>query len=364
MESQQLRHRAPGARAEAFTLIEVLLAVMLMSIIITVMYGTFHTLGRIMLRNEQTKGAYQSARLIMDRLRRDLMCAQFSPRQNNFVFRGEDIPGGEMSDGVDRGADALTFVTMAHIISRRDAAEGDLAEISYYLDDYNPGILVRREDVSPDDELEMGGSLEILGKKVAGLNFTYLEGTTDSAQQSRGNVSEQQQAAELESAWKPEWDFEETPYLPRAVRVDLSLENEEGGIEDFTATITLAMGRTATSVQPTIPQAPRQRGTRGGPTPGGRQPGGLQPTGLQPGRRGGRGGEGGETGRGDFGPGGRGGERGTGDFGRGTRGGQSGGGMRPYSPGSGTRTPGTPTIPRNIPNAGSGTMPPTPGGRR
>lgn len=353
VEAQQRRQRVLGARGKAFTLIEVLLAVMLMSIIITVMYGTFHTLGRIMLRNEQTKGAYQSARLIMDRIRQDLMCAHFSPRQNNFAFYGEDIPGQSVSDGVDRGADALTFMTVANIISRRDAPEGDIAEVSYYLDEYNPGILVRRVDVSPDRELEIGGALEMLGKNVVGLNFTYLEGTADSAQQSGSRVSEQQQAAEMESAWKPQWDFEETPYLPRAVRVDLSIQNDEGGIEDFTTTVTLAMGRTATSIQPTIPQAPRPQGTRGGPTAGGRQPGGLRPTGPQTGPRGGREGEGGGRGRGDFGPGGR-----------GQQGGQSGGGMRPYAPGSGTRTPGTPTAPRSIPNAGSGTMPPTPGGRR
>ncbi len=355
MESHRAQQLVRGRGVSAFTLVEVLLAMTLMSIIMTVMYGTFHTLGRIVLRNEQTKGAYQTARLIMDRIRRDLTCAQFSPRQNNFVFRGEDVPGGTPSDGVDRGADALTFVTTAHVISRRDAPEGDLAEVSYYLDEYNPGILVRREDVSPDDELEMGGSLEILGKKVIGLNFTYLEGTEEPAQQSTGTVSDQQQKAEEQKAWKAEWDFEETPYLPRAVRVDVSVENDEGGIEDFTTTVTLAMGRTATSIQPTVPQAPRQQGARRGPTGGGRQPGGLQPTGPETGPPRGRGGEGGEQGRGDFGPGRRGG---------GERGGQSGEAMRPYAPGAGSRTPGASTTRRTTPNAGSGTLPPTPGGRR
>jgi prepilin-type N-terminal cleavage/methylation domain-containing protein len=359
-------HKVPECkkvRAErAFTLVEVLLAVALLSIIVTVMYSAFHTMGRIMLRNEQTKGAYQTARLIMARMRQDLSCARYSPTLKNFTFSGEDVEG-EVIGGDDRGADAVTFVTSAHVISGRDAPEGDLAEVSYYLDEYNPGIFVRREDVSPDDELETGGILQILGKNVVGLNFTYLDGREETSRRagqrdaSASAAAGEDETLEERKAWKDEWDSNETPYLPRAVRIDLSVENEEGEIEDFSTTVVLAMGRTETSILPTLQQAPG----RGGATPRGGMRG---PTQLRPGgpRGGPRGGE--REGRRDAAPGrGRGGDRrGTG---RGP--GSTGRGPRPPSPATGSRSgsPGTPTIRRNVPTAGSGPpRPPTPGGRR
>jgi len=355
MAQHKVTEHKKGRAEGAFTLVEVLLAVALLSIIVTVMYSAFHTMGRIMRRNEQTKGAYQTARLIMARVRQDLSCARYSPTPKNFTFSGEDIRG-EVIDGDDLGADAMTFVTSAHVISGRDAPEGDLAEVSYYLDEYNPGILVRREDVSPDDELETGGVLQILGKNVVGLNFTYLDGREETSPRAgRGEASAAAGAGEDETleekkAWKDEWDSEETPYLPRAVRIDLSVENEEGEIEDFSTTVVLAMGRTATSIQPTLAQAPGRAGA-----PGAAQRGGVrQPTQLQPG---------GPRGRPRRGEGER---RRDVDAGRGRGGDRRGTGQRPPSPGTGSRSgsPGTPTIRRNVPNAGSGPPPPTPGGRR
>jgi len=329
-----VQHRAAEQgerRAErGFTLVEIMLAVSLLSIIVTVMYSAFHTIGRIMRKTEQTKNTYQSARLIMSRMRQDVCCAHFSPQRKNFIFKGEDMLEA------DGDADALTFVTAAHVISGRDVPEGDWAEVSYYLDEDNPGLLVRREDVSPDDNLEVGGVLDILGKDVVGLNFTYLDGTEEAARRVGGNTTDLDESLEEQSDWKDEWDTEETAYLPRAVRIDLSLLNEEGEVEDFSATIVLAMGRTATSILPTEQGAAGRAAT---PAPSGR--GGRQPALLRDGPR-----------------------RGEGDRrGRGERGREG----VPRSTGGGRRTPspGGEGIQRNVPNAAPGGMrPPTPRGRR
>jgi prepilin-type N-terminal cleavage/methylation domain-containing protein len=341
------RHRASEqveqGVSRGFTLVEMLVAVALLSIIVTVIYGAFHTMGRVIRRSERSKDAYQLARLIMSRMRQDLSCAHFPPNSKDFVFRGEDM------GGYDTDADALTFVTAGHVISRRDFPEGDMAEVSYYIDEDNPGLLVRREDVSPDDELETGGVLDILGKNVVGLNFTYLDGTEEPARRAGRDEVSVETALEEESAWKDEWDSAETPYLPRAVKVDLSVLNERGQIEDFSTTIVLAMGRTPTSLQPTAGVGPQ---VRGGPARTGRT--GRSPTqperlGPVPRRVGPSRGPG--EGRG-FVPGGREGPGGRGDM------------RRPPQPGSEPQVPGTPTTRRRPYGTTPGTRPPTPGGRR
>lgn len=332
-----------------FTLVEMMLAVALLSIIVTVMYSSFHTLGRIVRRTERTKGAYQAARLIMSRMRQDISCAHFSTTRKNFVFKGEDIEGIEG----DAGADALTFVTTAHVISGRDVPEGDLAEVSYYIDEENPGLglLVRREDVSPDDELEMGGKLDILGKNVVGLNFTYLDGREEPARRAGRTTTDLDEAEEEKKAWKEEWDSDETAYLPRAVKVDLSLLNEEGEIEDFSTTVLLAMGRTATSTQPSTQAVPTTVTPRRG------QPSRPRPSGPR-GRGGGERGD-----RGDFGPR-RGRDQGRGGRERGPRTRGSREGPRPPNSGAGYRRPDSPRIQRNVPNAPRGMSPGMPGGGR
>jgi general secretion pathway protein J len=327
---QRDRRRA----ARGFTIVEILLAVTLLSIIVTVMYGTFHTMGRIMRRNERTKGAYQVARLIMSRVRQDLSCAYYSPTTANFVFRGEDRAG------FDGNADALTFVTAGHVVSGRDVPEGDFAEVSYYLDDNNPGILVRREDLSPDDELEMGGQLQILGRNVLSLNFRYLDGTEAQDELSAEDALLAAATAEERDAWKDEWDSDDTTYPPRSVKIDLSVMNEEGQVEDFSTTVMLAMGRTTTSG---VPAAPPQPGAQQRTGPPNRRPGGDRPQSGRQGTRPPRGDRGPDGERPQFnGPGG----------GRGTRSGT------PTMPRGGSNTP---PIRRNSPNAGTGSGPPMPG---
>ena len=325
--------RGPGKAA--FTLVEVLLAITLMSIIMTVMYGAFHTMGRIIRRNERTKGAYQTARLVMSRIREDLNCAYFSPVRKNFIFRGENIRG------YDAETDAVTFVTAGHVISGRDAPEGDFAEVSYYLDENYPGILVRREDVSPDTDTETGGVLEILGKNVVGLNFTYLDGTEESSRRRDQTITEEESERE-KKAWKEEWDSDEKPYLPRAVMIDLAVLNDFGLVEDFSTTVMVAMGRTPTSGQPGQPQAAPQTGVPTRPT-GPR--GGPRGPEMRPGERP-------PEGRGDF-------QRGPGP--QGDRGGREG--SRPPTPGTGDTSGQRPTIRRGAYYGGSGVRPPTPGGR-
>lgn len=341
MAPQPTSERSPETTDRGFTLVEILLAVCLLAIIMTVMYSAFHTMGRVIRRTEQTKDTYQMARLILSRMRQELGCAYFSGKPGNFVFRGENI------EGRDGDADALTFVTAGHIISGRDVAEGDFAEVCYYLDENNPGILVRREDTSPDGELEVGGSLDILGKNVVGLNFVYFDAREPSAQTAGGTTSELDEQLEEEKAWKDEWDPEESPYLPRAVRIDLALLNEAGNPEDFSTTVALVMGRTETSIQPPAQGllAPPRTGTgnrRGGPPRDmrGPRPGGERPP------RGGRGD------RREFAPD-RGGNRPGRDGSRGPT-------RSSYRPGS----PGAPNIRGTSPNAGAGMRPPTPGGRR
>jgi prepilin-type N-terminal cleavage/methylation domain-containing protein len=341
-QHQTSEHAGPRAN-KAFTLVEVLLAVTLTSILMTVMYGAFHTMGRVIRRNERTKGAYQAARLIMSQMREDLTCAYFSPTRKNFIFRGENV------QGYDADADALTFVTAGHVISARDVPEGDFAEVSYYLDEDYPGILVRREDVSPDSEPDVGGVLDIVGKNVVGLNFTYLDGMEQSSRmRDRTTTTTQQQEAEKEQkSWMDDWDSDEKAYLPRAVRIDLSVLNDEGVVEEFSTEVALAMGRTPTSGQPgltqptgptRVPTQPGGPGRQPSPQPGGPRVGpGQRPPGTpegfqrEPRQRGERRGREGTSG--------------------------------PPTPGSGQRPSGRTTTGRGTSYGGSAVRPPTPGGR-
>lgn len=350
MAQRRAAEKGRGRVEWGFTLVEIMLAVALLSIIVTVMYSAFHTMGRIVRRTERTKGAYQAARLIMSRMRQDLACAYFSPVRDNFVFRGEDIAGA------DGDADALSFVTTGHVISGRDMPEGDLAEVSYYIDEENPGILVRREDVSPDDELESGGVLDILGENVVSLNFAYYSPMQERRRRARESTTDQDETQEDEDTWKDEWDPDETPYLPRAVKIDLSLLNEEGEVEDFSSTVVLAMGRTATSIQPSLQQGAGRPGAPVPPPPTLGTATGIRPTTqpvlpqqgfprMMPRREG--------EGRGDRAP--------EGDRRRRWR--EGGEGLR--QPGSGTAPPrDVLRIQRSTPDGTPGTYPPTPGGRR
>jgi hypothetical protein len=201
-----------------------------------VIYSSFFGTIRAIRATEDLADSFQPARLIMQRIQRDLKGAVH--RQNNprHVFNGIDAHGGDATH------DRIDFITCSRVIVDNGAPQSDLCEVSYYIDTSHPdkGYLVRREDIYLDDEPDKGGELRIVGENVTGLNFKYFLIKEEDEDVLSTEEKEKRDWWEIMADpdnWHDEWDWEKRPYMPIMVRVELTVPERNGEETTFSTIV-------------------------------------------------------------------------------------------------------------------------------
>jgi len=161
--------------AKGFTLLEVLLAMSILVVIMTVIYTSFSTASRSVESAENLRDETDLARTLIARLSLDIENADCDHVAFNAVFQGkkEEVE----IEGVKRRHDSIAMTTLTNF-PRPDSKETELLEADYYFKEKADGkgySLMRREkrelgqDVKP---LEGGVEYEITDQ-VAELRFRY-----------------------------------------------------------------------------------------------------------------------------------------------------------------------------------------------
>ena len=216
-----LRLFQTGESTGGFTLIEILVAVAILSIILTIIYGAFATGTRSINICRGSSEIYQVARLSLDRIAEDISCA-FLPKDIqlediSFGFTGED----RETDSMPR--DTLYFISTAHLKFGQGLRDPGFCEIGYYTEtdpETDKVVLFRREDDTVDDEIDNGGIILELAEGIQGLDFKYYDDEEN----------------ELD-----EWHSEDTKRIPKMVKITLSLEDKDKKILDFSTLVYIEM---------------------------------------------------------------------------------------------------------------------------
>lgn len=199
MTAASLQLEFPGRPARAFTLIEVLLAVVIFGIVLVGIHAIFH--GALRLRS-RTTDALDAARPLLQTLavlRRDL--ANIVPPGGTFAGPVETSP---LVDGMN-SQPSIRFCTAVGVLTD-DAPWGDIQRVAYTLaasTNKTAGRELRRAVVRNllplnYDEIEE----QPLLTGVETLEFWFYDGTS----------------------WRSTWDSTNEPtLLPRAIKVDLLL---------------------------------------------------------------------------------------------------------------------------------------------
>lgn len=271
-------------RTDGFTLLEAMLAVTILGIVATTLYGTFSRALRSRALAESHIEVTRSGRSALARISDDLTAAFYSQadgggRVASAVFTS--IPGGTESAPLD----ALTFSAMAARPSGLQGRSAGQQVITYFFatssdpmhpdardlqaldvvdffatfppraplpDDVQPERLLRRERATlrPDELAAVPATLFL--DNVASLAFRFFDGTT----------------------WYDAWDSEDRTYprrLPRAVEIDLALYDATGAVHHFTTAVDLPLaerrGEPSRQV-PTTGPTPAPGAGRSGPGAG------------------------------------------------------------------------------------------------
>jgi type II secretion system protein J len=200
----------PGevSSVSGFTLVELIISSALMSVILGSAYLCLQAgvSGQKLIDSRAER--VQSARVALALMSADLRSA--IPLSRQFEFVGMSRMLGEVE------ADNVDFAT--HNYTPRAAREGDVCEVSYFLDkDAKTGVisLWRRRDPTPDPEPLSGGSREQIAEGVQGLRFEFYDGW-----EWFDDWGDTEGGARSESSWLTPGNLSG---MPEAVRITLSL---------------------------------------------------------------------------------------------------------------------------------------------
>lgn len=247
MSLPDLKHPFNSARAAAgFTLIEVLLAVSIMATLTAAMWVSvatmFETRDSVTRRFER----YQIMRVALDRLGRELASAYLAGPEHG----GEPLPGeaeqtraARTNDpavanprdpdeiiqyGMIGRDDQLSFSAFAHVRTIQGELASQHAEIGYFLERRRSdegrlvNSLMRREDVTPDDDLDRGGEVYTMIPDVESIDFEYWD-------PGPVTLGTREEIAE-EGRWTDQWDTTKSEFsgrLPTRIRITVVLPPED-----------------------------------------------------------------------------------------------------------------------------------------
>ena len=162
---------------KGFTLIEVFLAIAILAIVGTLVYGGFSQTAINKARVEESLDHYRTVNMALERMVRELSMAFVSTHVNpspvlqfsQTAFIGTDELAGDRVD----------FTSFSHRRLYRNAHESDQNEISYFVTDHpdEPGVrvLARREQNRIDADPQHGGKSQILIEGVESLDIEYFD---------------------------------------------------------------------------------------------------------------------------------------------------------------------------------------------
>jgi len=209
---------------DGFSLIEMLVAIAVSSVILLMLYSSYRTV--ISATGELTKVAafYERINLAIHHIDHDISCAYVNRSNKDVCFIAENHTSAPF-----RGK--LNFVTIDHrnfvvaIDPGKEIRQSDVHEVGYYLKSYRDKpevfMLVKREENSYDKEPESGGSESVILDNVTDVKFEFR----------------------LRNSWVDSWDSRKYIKFPSAVKTTLKVKNYRGDEEEFVFVSMLNMAK-------------------------------------------------------------------------------------------------------------------------
>lgn len=205
---------------KGFTLIEVLLAIFIFAIVISLIFTAYTGSIRIMNETDNEAGNSRQASIALERMTEDLESISRSAWIKP-VGTGESAPSGRfLGENVEidgQSADRIRFLSKARVVFDDQQPEAGVVEISYYLkkaDEQQVGLVLYRSEtpVLETSPAEGTGGLDLC-RDLRSIKITYLNENGETVE---------------------EWDSassETNNLLPRAVTITLSFKDPSGDEE-------------------------------------------------------------------------------------------------------------------------------------
>ena len=204
-----------------FTLIEVLIAIFIGSIVLTILYTSFFQIMKAKERVEQELELYHESRVVMSKMTKDIATAF---ERGNVTSKSKGTSFQYFVGSKNGDFSTLTFTSLSRTPTP-DARESDQTEISYFVEpipDSELFALMRRDN--PRIGTETGGTQFALSERIVGFTLTYI-GRSE-LDPGSDNIT-------------VEWDSNKTLSLPDAVNINLVMRNPRGEDIEFNSLVVI-----------------------------------------------------------------------------------------------------------------------------
>jgi type II secretion system protein J len=210
-----------------FTLFEVLMALAILGIVLSVIYMTFYQSMAALAHTEDRAEVMQQGRLILERMTAELRGA-FVPPQESLSRNFRYGLVGKTHKEEENFRDRLNFTTLGYGQADPVESKRDIGELSYFVD-HEPGgrglTLFRRQDDGMDGDLLKGGRSFAICDRVRSLSFLFFDRLG----------GKQKEWSSLEGAHRNE--------LPTRIEIELKLEDSRGRVHTFRTQVYLPLAR-------------------------------------------------------------------------------------------------------------------------
>lgn len=189
--------------SQGFTLLEVVIAVTLLSLVMTGVYGIFSTISTTQQRLESDSEGYHQARVIFDRVGRELSGSYLALANEYSAFTAGD----------DEHGDPYLAFTSTSALTRGDA----------------PGGLVR---VRYEIDTELGKTVGRLLRSAVPL---FIPDDPEQRQRLSSQIKELEWRFYDGNSWHDDWDSRSSNSLPQTVEMSMTLVSNNREIQVLTA---------------------------------------------------------------------------------------------------------------------------------
>ncbi|HEY5594229.1 MAG TPA: type II secretion system protein GspJ [Nitrospiria bacterium] len=208
-----------------FTLIEILVALGIVAVLVTLLYETFNAVLRSTQQADEESELDQMARISMGIMVNELKSAYWRASDNQaastpFEFVGQDGLSGLGS------SDTLRFTALSHARVEEGVTDPIVSVLAYDLvpvPETETAVLMHAEETNVLSLSQNSLERYELAERVVGLNFRYFDG----------------------KAWSDDWSAGDRKKLPKAVEIQLFLKDYTGRERRFITQTDIPLGQTS-----------------------------------------------------------------------------------------------------------------------
>jgi len=201
---------------KGFTLLEILVSVAITAIVLVLVYGSFSSSFTVSERISDEREFFRSARLTMSKVSSEIEAAYWREEMGETLFNGSH----SVIDGYSR--DSLIFTSLSHYRFQSDSRESDLNRLAFRLEEdieEDTVFFIHEEEFNLYSLTPKTVASYRLGEGFKGLQFRYYDG----------------------KEWQDHWDASHQKALPKAVEIEIILEDIKGRDRMFTTKTTIGM---------------------------------------------------------------------------------------------------------------------------